>query len=79
LKFYALYNLETDVAEKNNLIAEFPEVRERLMSLAQKARADIGDYQVKGSGQRDAGWVENQKPLLINKRDCRKTEFIFRI
>ena len=49
----------------NHLIAEYPEVRKRLIRLAQKARADIGDYQVKGSGQRDAGWVENPKPLLM--------------
>jgi arylsulfatase A len=59
----ALYNLETDVAEKVNVIADYPEVVEKLMALAQKGREDIGDYQLKGSGQRDAGWVEEAKPL----------------
>jgi hypothetical protein len=61
----ALYNLETDAAETANVIAQHPETVKRLMALAQKARADIGDYQVTGSGQRAYGWVENPKPLML--------------
>ena len=61
----ALYDLETDVAEKVNVLAQHPEVVERLTALAQKARADIGDYQVKGSGQRTPGRVEDAKPLML--------------
>jgi hypothetical protein len=29
------------------------------MAYAEEARKDIGDWKVKGSGQRKAGWVEN--------------------
>jgi hypothetical protein len=59
----ALYDLETDAAEKHNVLPQHPEVVKRLTALAQKARADIGDYQVKGSGQRQPGWVEHAKAL----------------
>jgi arylsulfatase A-like enzyme len=59
----ALYDLETDSAEKVNVIAQHPDVVKRLTALAEKARADIGGYQVKGSGQRQPGWVEVAKPL----------------
>ena len=61
----ALYDLETDVAEKVHVIAQHPDTVKRLTALAQKARADIGDYQVKGSGQRKPGWVEDAKPLRL--------------
>ncbi len=61
----ALYDLETDAAEKINLMAQHPRVVKRLIALAQKARADIGDYQVKGSGQREPGWVEHAKALIL--------------
>ncbi|MCF7973622.1 MAG: sulfatase [Phycisphaerae bacterium] len=61
----ALYDLETDVAETINVIDQHPEVVERLTALAQKARADIGDYQVKGSGQRESGMVEEARPLML--------------
>jgi arylsulfatase A-like enzyme len=64
----ALYDLETDVAEKINVIAQHPEVVERLTALAQKARADIGDYQVKGSGQREPGMIEDARPLMLRPR-----------
>ena len=64
----ALYNLETDAAEKVNVIAHHPNVVKRLTALAQKARADIGDYQVKGSGQRPPGHVEDARPLMLKAK-----------
>lgn len=63
----ALYDLETDAAEKVNVMAQHPEVVQRLTALANKARADIGDYQVKGSGQRQAGWVEDARALTLRQ------------
>jgi len=59
----ALYDLETDIAEKKNVIDEHPEVVEKLMKLAQKTRHDIGDYQLQGSGCRASGWVDKPAPL----------------
>ncbi len=67
----ALYNLETDIAEKVNLIDDYPELVETLMALVEEGREDIGDYQHRGSGQREPGWVENAMPLnrLMNNEE----------
>jgi arylsulfatase A-like enzyme len=59
----ALYNLESDIAEKKNVIEEHPRVVKKLMKLAEMARHDIGDYKLQGSGCRASGWVENPVPL----------------
>lgn len=48
----ALYNLETDIGERNNVAAQHPQVVERLTALADKARAELGDYDRIGSGVR---------------------------
>lgn len=61
----ALYDLETDIGEKKNVMAAHPEVVKKLLQFAQKARADIGDYQRQGSGCRASGWVENPVPLTL--------------
>ena len=54
-----LYDLEADIGEKKNVAAEHPDVVAKLTALAEKARADIGDYQRKGAGAREPGYVEN--------------------
>jgi arylsulfatase A-like enzyme len=60
-----LYNLDSDIAEKNNAADKNPDVVKRLLALAEKARDDLGDLNRKGKNQRPAGWVENPKPLLL--------------
>jgi arylsulfatase A len=60
-----LYNLDEDIAEKNNVADKNPNVVKRLLALAEKARDDLGDLDRKGRNQRPAGWVENPKPLLF--------------
>ena len=47
-----LYNLETDIGEENNVVAEHPAVVERLKALADRAREELGDYDRIGSGVR---------------------------
>jgi len=59
----ALYDLEADTKETTNVAAEHPDVVKRLNALAEAARRDIGDYQLKGSGQRPPGHVE--KPVML--------------
>jgi len=61
----ALYDLENDIAEKNNLAQHHPNVVKRLLALAEKARSDLGDLDRKGENIRPAGWVQNPKPLLL--------------
>lgn len=51
----ALYNLETDLGETTDLAARHPAVVARLAALAEKARAELGDGDRRGAGQRPAG------------------------
>jgi len=60
----ALYDVRHDVSEQHEVSAQHPEVVQRLMQLAEKARADIGDIRHPGPGQREAGMVEKAAPLL---------------
>lgn len=55
----SLYNLESDIAESNDVAQANPEVVKRLMELAEKARADLGDSgtKVKGAGTRPVGSI----------------------
>ncbi len=61
----ALYDLENDIAEKNNLAQHHPNVVKHLLALAEKARSDLGDLDRKGENIRPAGWIQNPKPLLL--------------
>ncbi|MHC4556541.1 MAG: sulfatase-like hydrolase/transferase, partial [Planctomycetota bacterium] len=61
-----LYDLETDIGEKNNVAADHPDVVKRLLGLAEKARNDLGDVGRKGKNQRPAGWVVTPVPLRKN-------------
>ena len=47
-----LYNLRLDIGERNNVAALHADVVERLTALADKARAELGDYDRVGSGVR---------------------------
>ena len=61
----ALFDLESDIAEKINLMKEHPDVVKSLTILADKAREDIGDWKKPGKGQRAAGFVDQAKPLIF--------------
>lgn len=52
-----LFDLDTDISERTNLVAQFPEVVQRLEALAEKARTDLGDSARKlaGKGVREPG------------------------
>jgi arylsulfatase A len=47
----ALFNLETDVSESNDLSAQNPEVVARLQTLAEQARVDLGDSLTRRTGR----------------------------
>ncbi len=64
-----LYNLSDDLAEKNDVSKEYPEIVKKLIELSEKARTDLGDVGKDGAGQRKAGWVENPEPQLISSSD----------
>ena len=52
-----LYDLQADIGEKKNLVAEHPEIVTRLQALAATMRKDLGDELLKkpGSGVREPG------------------------
>jgi len=63
-----LYDLDADIAEQNNVADEHPDVVERLLALAEKARDDLGDTGRKGKGQRPAAFVPHPKPLRMSAK-----------
>lgn len=69
VSIFRLYDVKTDLGEKNNLADKHPEVVKRLAALAEKAREELGDKDRPGKGQRPAGWVDNPKPMLLPKYD----------
>ncbi len=65
-----LFDLVSDVSSKQNVAAEHPDVVDRLKRLAEKARADLGDKNRRGSGQRDRGKIpagDRPQPQLLQK------------
>lgn len=46
----ALYNLEKDISEQNDVADQYPDVVVRLQALAEQARADLGDSLTKRKG-----------------------------
>ena len=63
-----LFDVRGDVAEEHEVSARHPDVVERLLALAEGARADLGDLGRQGAGQRAAGWVDDPEPRLL--RGC---------
>ena len=60
----ALFDVRQDVGETRDVAAENPEVIRRLSKLAEAARAELGDVDRPGPGQRPAGHVAEPKPLV---------------
>lgn len=55
----SLFNIEQDIGERHDVAAEHPEVVQRLLALAEKAREDLGDSLTgrQGRGRRQPGRV----------------------
>ena len=62
-----LFDLTKDIHEDHDLSAQYPEVVEKMLKLAQRMQHDIGDLGKKGVNQRPAGWVKKPQPQLLNK------------
>jgi len=61
-----LVDLEHDIRETTDLSADHPDVVERLLALADRARDELGDFNRKGNRHRPAGLVVTPKPLLLS-------------
>jgi len=57
-----LYDLDADIGETKNVANDNLDVVKRLLTLAAKARIDLGDGSQAGKNQRKAGFVENPTP-----------------
>lgn len=63
-----LFNVEEDVACKNNRANEKPEIVKELMAWAEKARTDLGDRGIQGTGQRKPGLLQGKPtPRILEK------------
>lgn len=60
-----LYNVRNDISETRDVADENPEIVQRLMAMAKRARADLGDINREGANQRPAGWVDDPKPQVL--------------
>jgi arylsulfatase A-like enzyme len=62
-----LFDLVADIHEDHNIAAEHPGVVQRLLTLADTARKDLGDGSTLGANQRPAGWADMGKPLQLSR------------
>lgn len=59
-----LFNVRNDVHEDHEVSANHPDVVAKLMTLAETARAELGDGATSGRGQRSAGIIGNPRGLV---------------
>ncbi len=62
-----LYDLDNDITEEKQVAEANPKVVKRLCRLAERIRADIGDWDRKGKNERPAGYVQNTTPQVMKK------------
>jgi arylsulfatase A-like enzyme len=60
-----LFDVVHDAGETREVSAEHPDVVKRLLACADRIRAELGDMDQPGRGQRPAGRVEHPKPLRV--------------
>ena len=63
-----LFDLQTDISEKQNVAKQNPKIVERLLKLIEKARSELGDYNKIGKGARffDKGSKRPESAKWIN-------------
>jgi len=73
-----LYNLDKDIGERTNLIAQHPDIVVRLKALAEKLNAEIGGENP--NARRPAGEVQQPKMLYetVNEQPARKKPNVIR-
>ncbi len=60
-----LFNLLEDIGCERNVAIDFPTIVAELTALAERARADLGDLNQPGAGQREVGVVD--RPVALEK------------
>ena len=62
-----LFNLVQDDSSRFDRAGERPDVVQRLLRMAEEARGVLGDRGVRGSGQRDPGYMSEPKPQVTGE------------
>jgi arylsulfatase A-like enzyme len=62
-----LYDLEKDISESNNLVAQHPEIVTRMEILIRNVRDDMGDWGYEGKNRRPAGVIDEPFPRIMSK------------
>ncbi|MFP6669057.1 MAG: hypothetical protein VB876_17220 [Pirellulales bacterium] len=55
----ALFDLQNDIGEKNDVVNDYPDVVTQLLALAEGARKELGDFDRRGSDQRPVNYEGN--------------------
>ena len=69
LETAVLYNLETNPAEDIDVAEENPEIVSNLKEVARTTRDELGEYLVRGSGQRPTGTAIPNAPIIATEKD----------
>ena len=63
----ALYDLEADIGETNDLSDQYPDIVERLRGYVREFEFELGVGDSLSKQCRPAGWVSDPKPLTMSK------------
>ena len=63
-----LYDLEKDISELNNLVAQHPDIVTQMEIFIRTAREDLGDWGYEGKNRRPAGVIDEPFPRLLQKK-----------
>lgn len=66
-----LYDLASDEAESTDVARANPEVVKEMLAMAESARAELGEFMKRGSGQRPTGSLFPQHPVISHEKDWR--------
>ncbi|MEP3482309.1 MAG: sulfatase [Fuerstiella sp.] len=64
-----LYDLHADEGETINVASSHTDVVKELMQLAEDARADLGEFQLRGNAQRRTGSLFPDVPVISHEKD----------
>ena len=60
-----LFNVVQDPGSRRNMAAKRTDIVKLLLEVGAKARSELGDHGIQGSGQRSAGRVESPQPAVL--------------
>ncbi len=60
-----LFNVVTDPGSHTDLASSRPEIVEKLITIAERSRSELGDRGIRGRGQRHPGRVDDPAPAIL--------------